>query len=615
MSTNLTTLRGTPTYAAGKFGNALTAGVLGTATTGVWNATVGTVEAWVKTTATTALCAVGNGPVSTAAYGLWLGVNNGKAFWRDATSETESTVIINNDVWHHLAVTYDGSNVRLWVDGALAKTYARASSTMSISSAGTSAIGGLGATTSVDWVGAVDEVRISNVVRYTATFTPPAAAFTLDANTIDLYHLEASGQSAADTNVTPTAPTFTDVSGTASDTYTIPATTGVDYQVGGTTKAAGTYPGIGTVTVNAIAQAGYTLLGTTSWAYAYSAQITAVLPQDANIVYSPYNWQVSAGVAKTINSGAYCRALIQSSTLALTFDMTGMPAETPQIIYSVDGGPATIATMAASISLAIPAGIVWGKHLVEFTVKAVNGIDRWNTNGQSVRFTGFTTDLGAVAHPIQQRALKGVAFGDSITDGARTREPLAAKTFTQINDATLGWAYQAGQQLGAEIGVVGFSSQGWSNTGDGGSPTFANSWNLLWAGQTRSWTVAPDFVVINHGTNGTATQAEIVTVLNAILAAVPTTTRIIVMRPFSGAKAATIQGAVTDVANTRVTYLDTTGWWATADSSDNIHPYGYASVSQLGPRAAAGIKAALPGGTAAPGKRFINKAGTAVAIS
>jgi hypothetical protein len=47
--------------------------------------------------------------------------------------------------------------------------------------------------------GDVDDVRISNIVRYTSTFTPPSAAHPTDANTRALYRLdEGSGQTTAD---------------------------------------------------------------------------------------------------------------------------------------------------------------------------------------------------------------------------------------------------------------------------------------------------------------------------------------------------------------------------------------------------------------------------------
>ena len=47
--------------------------------------------------------------------------------------------------------------------------------------------------------GRIDEVRISNVARYTATFTPQTTIFSTDASTVALYHLdEGTGQTLAD---------------------------------------------------------------------------------------------------------------------------------------------------------------------------------------------------------------------------------------------------------------------------------------------------------------------------------------------------------------------------------------------------------------------------------
>jgi hypothetical protein len=80
------------------------------------------------------------------------------------------------------------------------------------------------------------------------------------------------------TSVTPTAPFFNDVCESAYDTYTIFATTGVDYQVGGVTKPANTYlAGSNTVTVTAVAQPGYVLTGTTSWTFNYDYNVACTI--------------------------------------------------------------------------------------------------------------------------------------------------------------------------------------------------------------------------------------------------------------------------------------------------------------------------------------------------
>ncbi|MFB9406397.1 hypothetical protein ACFFRG_19850, partial [Pseudarthrobacter polychromogenes] len=58
---------------------------------------------------------------------------------------------------------------------------------------------------------------------------------------------------------TPKGVTFADEDGTAEDTFTVPVSEGVEYLVGDTVTAAGTYPGSGTVSVTARAVTDYVL--------------------------------------------------------------------------------------------------------------------------------------------------------------------------------------------------------------------------------------------------------------------------------------------------------------------------------------------------------------------
>ena len=79
---------------------------------------------------------------------------------------------------------------------------------------------------------------------------------------------------------TAVEPTWTDEYGTASDTYTIPAVTGVQYAVDGTPVAPGTYPATGTVVVTASATTGYVLTGPSEFTHTFSdiRQASAVEP-------------------------------------------------------------------------------------------------------------------------------------------------------------------------------------------------------------------------------------------------------------------------------------------------------------------------------------------------
>lgn len=69
---------------------------------------------------------------------------------------------------------------------------------------------------------------------------------------------------------TPADPTKIDTCGVKNDTYTIPATEGIDYQIDGQTVAAGTYAATSDLTIKAVAQNGYELVGANEWTLAFT---------------------------------------------------------------------------------------------------------------------------------------------------------------------------------------------------------------------------------------------------------------------------------------------------------------------------------------------------------
>jgi len=98
--------------------------------------------------------------------------------------------------WHHVAVTRNGSTLKLWLDGVSQATATSQSYTdlqafddpfVSNNNIWIGALELSGPTQEYD--GWIDEVRISNVERYTATFTP-ATRFAPDDNTLLLLHMD-----------------------------------------------------------------------------------------------------------------------------------------------------------------------------------------------------------------------------------------------------------------------------------------------------------------------------------------------------------------------------------------------------------------------------------------
>jgi hypothetical protein len=123
--------------------------------------------------------------------------------WISTVAQTQPTT----GTWHHLASSYGGGSLRLYVDGARTGS---ADSTDHIASApSTFYIGatsrnerGFDTTKGAGWWPPVDgfiaEVRISSTNRYAADFVPERRLVS-DASTIALWHLdEAKGDSALD---------------------------------------------------------------------------------------------------------------------------------------------------------------------------------------------------------------------------------------------------------------------------------------------------------------------------------------------------------------------------------------------------------------------------------
>jgi Concanavalin A-like lectin/glucanases superfamily len=118
---------------------------------------------------------------------MW--VYNAGGIWRSAQN---SAVALRANTWYHVAVTFSNGTARVYVDGQQGP----ASTIGALVQGPFVRVGGLPGYPYFS--GMIDEIRLSNVVRYTAAFTRPAVAFTADAQTVALYHLDDLAQSAAD---------------------------------------------------------------------------------------------------------------------------------------------------------------------------------------------------------------------------------------------------------------------------------------------------------------------------------------------------------------------------------------------------------------------------------
>jgi len=99
---------------------------------------------------------------------------------------------LSTDTWHHIAVTRDGRDYEIYIDGNSVGTNTDTVDQdipSTVYTIGAAFGGGLASD------GYFDETRISTSVRYTSNFTPPTSEFTTDSNTLILLHFDGANGS------------------------------------------------------------------------------------------------------------------------------------------------------------------------------------------------------------------------------------------------------------------------------------------------------------------------------------------------------------------------------------------------------------------------------------
>ena len=183
---------GNPTRVAGRFGDAVKFSGKDAVyvTQSGFTDDAGALECWVRLTAGsndggTILRLDGSSPVWS--YHLLYRTSTDRVQYQVFDGTQGPTVVsaaLSTGVWHHLLATHDvadGGKIELFIDGVSQGTAGYAATTCGNQPLN---VGGLpyGDTVHNGLQGGVDEVRLSNVVRYTSDFTPAAQPYTLDAD-------------------------------------------------------------------------------------------------------------------------------------------------------------------------------------------------------------------------------------------------------------------------------------------------------------------------------------------------------------------------------------------------------------------------------------------------
>jgi len=328
-----------------------------------------------------------------------------------------------------------------------------------------------------------------------------------------------------------------------------------------------------------------------------------ILPSDPAIIYSPFNWEVTANATSTINGGAYFRTLFSGNSCVLKFDVAQMVSPVSQIYYRVDNGPLTLVSVAASVATVIPpithANPDITFHFLEVIVKSTTErANRWLANQPSTKviFAGLYLDALAKVFPVQAASTNVLIYGDSITEGVRTLGESAAND-TDFDDSTMSYAFALRALLGVEMGVVAFGASGLSRGGSGNVPPTGQSWNLHFEGAPRAFKPIPDLIVTNLGTNDGSVNIvpQMTALLNDLIATCPGRP-IAVLRPFNGGQASNLQLAIAACTQPSTChYIDTTNFFNLQLGTDSmkLHPSGPNSIARIGPAVATTLRPLL----------------------
>lgn len=291
--------------------------------------------------------------------------------------------------------------------------------------------------------------------------------------------------------------------------------------------------------------------GTSSVTVTVNNQIAA---NDSHIYWSPGNVFFTSGAATVIDNGTYLKGGFSGTSLSLILDLTAFRSNSIAVgnwggfTCMIDGAVASYAALTDpgvnSLTYVVATGLASGNHTYEIwrTTFYYIGADQWTPKDCVVVSKLAIDNTAALINPSGLVAIKtntAMVIGDSITyDGYSYNEAIAgAASGALVTYPPTGFAQLLAHGLDAEVGQIGKSSQGWSRTGlptNTGGLFFPGTWNLICAGQSRSFT-GLKYLIVCHGTNDSTNDITSIvqTWLSAARAAIPSTCWIVLVQPFT----------------------------------------------------------------------------------
>jgi hypothetical protein len=419
---------GTSNYNSKSFGNALmfdgTDDYVPVAGNAGLRPTVFTIEMWFNTTSGSSIY-----PLNYGAYGFrmnrWSSNGTVTLFFVNQYGVTEECPTNSSQadgVWHHVAGTIDQSNLkyRIFVDGTL-RANCNMNANIKYTSSETLYIGS-GSPSAGRFNGPIDEVRISNSIRYSGTvlntkyFTPTVVPFTTDANTIGLWHLDEryggangingqtvydssgnanNGTLGADATVTTTDPMRVSpaIGGTSASATSVglmkTGDLGEDLTFDGSDYViTGSIPGQSAITESFWIKTTTNSGGALRWAANRICKIAGVTAHKMNCAVDG----TDAGSATTTNSvddGAWHHIVLVSGASSQTIYMDGMVSGTATETLNTANGTLEIGRSSAFINGSIDDVRIYSRAITGAEVAALYNGGLGRTDNPSANILGW----------------------------------------------------------------------------------------------------------------------------------------------------------------------------------------------------------------------------------
>ncbi|KRE70418.1 discoidin domain-containing protein [Paenibacillus sp. Soil750] len=289
-------------------------------------------------------------------------------------------------------------------------------------------------------------------------------------------------------------------------------------------------------------------------------------PSDSNIQYIG-RWDKS--ISSQYNSywaGAYFRVNFTGTTIKLKVSSSN----TVNLYVQLDNGAQTLYSNASGTVNLTPSPLSGGTHTLLVASRDIT---------DTIRFQGLILDEGASTQAPNLRGQQIEFIGDSITVGYK-----ASKI------ALSSYAWKTGEQLNVDHMQIAYTGICLHDNVSCYSPNAIGMSRQFFKLQTVDNPTSPDWnfnvyqpaaVVINLGTNDQVFnvadsdfQSSYITFLQNVRVKYPLA-EIFVLRTFGGFKSTPTQAAVSirsSAGDTRIHYVDTTGWLASSDYVDGTHP-------------------------------------------